>query len=178
MVQWHRALGHDNFNDVARLTKLVNVMRILKEGAAGHCDTCAEEKAKRAPVNKASGTRAKKKLDIVHTDVLGSIHQESYHGFRYAIEFIESYSRYAVIYQMPTRDEVNEKLELFIADVGSPGTLVSDWEQEYKSREFNEVCRKKGIPQEYLAPYTPQTTRIFWNSQKGSSRATATWSVN
>ena len=60
------------------------------------------------------------------------------------------------MYQMRTRDEVNEKLEHFIADVGSPGTLVSDGAQEYKSRDFNEVCRKNGIRQEYSAPYTPQ----------------------
>ena len=77
LVQWHRALGHNNFNDVARLMKLVDGMHIRKEGAAGQCDTCAEAKAKCAPVNKASGTRAKTKLDIAHTDVLGPIHQES-----------------------------------------------------------------------------------------------------
>ena len=61
----------------------------------------------------------------VHTDVLGPMHQESYEGFRCAIGFLDSYSRYAVMYPMRTRDEVIEKLELFIADVGSPGTLVS-----------------------------------------------------
>ena len=93
LVQWHRALGHNNFKDVARLTKLLDGMQIRKDGASGHCDACAEEKPKSAPVNKASGTRAKK-LDLVYTDVLGPIHQESYEGFRSAIGFIDSYSRY------------------------------------------------------------------------------------
>ena len=130
LVQWHRTLGHNNFNAVARLTKLVDGMYIRKDGAAGHFDTCAEEKAKRAPVIKASCTRAEKKLDIFHTDVLGPIHQESYQGFRYSINFIDSNSRYAVMYPMQTRDEVIELQELFIADVGSPGTLVPDGAQE------------------------------------------------
>ena len=156
LVQWHSTLGHNNFDDVARLTKLVDGMHIQKDRTAGHCDTCAEEKAKSAPVNKVSGTRAKKKLDFLHTDVLVLIHQESYQGFRYAIGFIDSYSRCAVMYPMRTRDDVIEKLELFIADVGSSGTLVSDGAQEYKSRGFNEVCRKNGIRQEYSAPYTPE----------------------
>ena len=40
--------------------------------------------------------------------------------------------------------------------MGSPGTLVSDGAQEYKSRGFNEVCQKNGYQQEYPAPYTPQ----------------------
>ena len=131
-------------------------MHIRKDGEAGHCDTCAEENAKRAPVNKASDTRAKTKLDIVHTDVLGPIHQKSKEGFRYAIGVIDSYSRYAVMYPMRTRDQVIERLELFIADVCSPGTLVSDGAQEYKTRGFNELCRKNGIRHEYSAPYTPQ----------------------
>ena len=60
------------------------------------------------------------------------------------------------MYPVRTRDQVIEKLELFIADVGSTGTLVSDVTQEYKARCFNEVCRKNGIKQEYSAPSTPQ----------------------
>ena len=172
-MQWHRELGHNNFNDVARLTKLVDGMHIRKDGAAGQCDTCAEEKSKLAPLNKASDTRAKKKLDIVHTDVLGPIHQESYEGFRYAIGFIGSYSRYAVMYPMRTRVEVIEKLELFIADVGSPRTLVSDGAQEYKSRGFNEVSGKNGIRQEYSAPCTPQVNgkiERVWGTVTGMAR--------
>ena len=41
-----------------------------------------------------------------------------------------SYFRYAVMYPMWTRDEVFEKLEFFIADGGSSGTLASDGSQE------------------------------------------------
>ena len=173
LVQWDRALAHNNFNDVARLTKLVDGMHIRKDGAAGHCDTCVEAKAKRAPVNKASGTRAKMKLDLVHTDVLGPIHQESYEGFRYAIGFFDSYSQYAVMYPMRARDEVFEKLELYIADVGSSGTLVSDGAQEYKSWGFNEVCRKNGIRQEYSVPYDPEENgkiERVWGTVKGMAR--------
>ena len=74
---------------------------------------------------------------------------------------------------MRTRDEVIEKLELFIADVGSPGTLVSDGAQEYKSRVFNEVCRENGIRQEYSAPYTLQKNGKFervWGTVTGMAR--------
>ena len=93
--------------------------------SSGHCETCAEKRAQRAPVNKASGTRASKKLDIVHTDdVLGPLHQELYEGFRYQMGFIDCHSRYAAMYPMRTRGEVIEELERFITDVGSPETLV------------------------------------------------------
>ena len=52
LVQWNRALGQNNLKDVARLAKLVDDINIRKDGAAGHCDTCAEEKAKRAPLTR------------------------------------------------------------------------------------------------------------------------------
>ena len=77
------------------------------------------------------------------------------------------------MYPMRTRDEVLEKLKLFIADVGSPGTLVSDGAQEYKSRGFNEVCRKNGIRQEYSATYTPQENgkiERVWGTVTGMAR--------
>ena len=107
--------------------KLVDGM-YRKDGAAGHCDACAEAKAKCAPVNKAQSS---KKLDIVHTDLLGPLPQ-SYEGFRYAGGFFDSCSRYAVMYRMRTQDEASEKLERFIAVVDSTGTLVSDGAHEYK----------------------------------------------
>ena len=102
------------------------------------------------------GYQGEEEAGMVHTDVLGPIHQESYEGFRNAIVFIDSYSRYAVMYPMRTGDEAIEKPKFFIADVGSTRTLVSDGAQEYKLRCFNEMCRKNGIRQEYSAPYTPQ----------------------
>ncbi len=49
-------LGHNNYQDVARLLNLVKGMTIL--GGPGHCDPCSTEKAKRAPVDKKWGTRA------------------------------------------------------------------------------------------------------------------------
>ena len=120
-------------------------MKIEGGHTTGHCDVCSTEKAKRAPVSKMWGTRATKKLEIVHVDVLGPIKQTSYEGFRYAIGFVDSFSRYAVMYPMRSKDEVLEKLELFLADIGIPQTLVSYGAVEFKSKEFEEVCRRSGI---------------------------------
>ena len=155
---------------MTRLTKLVEGMHIWKDGAARHCNTCAEEKATHALVIFASGTRAKKKLDILHTDVLRPIQEESYEGFRYAIGFNDSHSRYAVTYPMGKRDEVFEKLERFIANVGSPETLVSDGAQEYKSQSFD-----KSVSQEWflaLLPSALHSTEEWQNRDSGSAKAT------
>ncbi len=57
------------------------------------------------------------------------------------------------MYPMESKDKVLEKLELFLADVGKPPTLVSDGTLDFKSSVFSVVCRTKGIQQEFLAPY-------------------------
>lgn len=173
MEQWHLALGHNNYQDVARLPQLVEGMAINRSQPHGHCDSCATEKAKRAPVKKTCSTRAETQLDIVHTDVLGPIQQTSHEGYRYAIGFIDSFSRYAVVYPMRSREEVPEKLEQFFADVGTPKTLVSDGALEYKSKLFSDLCRKNGVRQEFSAPYTPQENgkiERIWGTVTGMSR--------
>ena len=85
----------------------------------GHCDTCSTEKAKREPLNKKwEMGGAVERMASVHTDVLGPVQQTSYEGFRYAFGFIGSFSRYAAINPKKCQDEVLDKLELFMADVG------------------------------------------------------------
>ncbi len=127
LEQWHKTLGHNNYQDVARLPKLVEGMTLVGGAAPGHCDTCSTEKAKRAPVNKKWGTRAAQRLEIVHTDVLGPVHQTSYEGFRYAIGFIDSFSRYAVMYPMRSKEKVLEKLEL--SRTGQMWANLKRWSQ-------------------------------------------------
>ena len=86
-------------------------------------------------------TRAKIILDIVHTDVLGKISPEAVESHCYEIGFVDSFSRFSKFYFMKTRDEVFDKSKKLCADVGKPGTLVSDGGGEYISNEFERYCR-------------------------------------
>ena len=57
---------------------------------------------------------------------------------------------------MKSKDEVTEKLQRFIIDVGRPATFVSDGALEFKSKQFSDLCTSNGIKQEFSAPYTPE----------------------
>ena len=57
---------------------------------------------------------------------------------------------------MRTRDEVVEKMKMYVADIGRPRTLVSDGAMEYRSAAFESYLRDCGIRHEFSAPYTPQ----------------------
>ena len=49
-----------------------------------------------------------------------------------------------------------DKFKPFRADVGNPGTLVSDGSEKYISNEFKRYWRKQEIHFENSAPDTPQ----------------------
>ena len=122
---WHRVMGHNNWHDVAKLQQEVVGVNISGSEKKTNCNISCTEKAKRASIPKTWGTRAKTKLAIVHTDVFGPIQQESHEGFRYAVGFIDSYSRFGAVYPMKSKDEVTAKLQRFIIDVG----LLAPWFQ-------------------------------------------------
>ena len=81
------------------------------------CASCATQKAKRATVKKKWGTRAKDKLMIVHADTMGPLNVKLTDGYNYAVGFLDSYSRYAEIYFMQSKDETLAKFQQFVADV-------------------------------------------------------------
>ena len=137
------------------------------------CTFCSTEKSKRASIPETWGTIAKAKLAIVHTDVLWPIQQESHDGFRYAVGFIDSYSRFRAVYPMKSKDEVMTKLQQFIVDVGKPKVLGSDGALEFRSKQFKDVCRNNGIRQEFSAPYTPEENgkvERAWGTVTGMTR--------
>ena len=68
---WQRLMAHNNWHDVAKLQQDVVGMNISGSEKKTNCNICCTEKAKRASIPKTWGTRAKTKLAIVHTDVLG-----------------------------------------------------------------------------------------------------------
>ena len=155
LKQWHCRMGHNNYKDLSHLEQHVEGMKI-SDFKIENCETCYLNKAKKKPVPKDSYTRASRTLDFVHTDILGPIDPLAEDGHRYAIVFVDNFSRYLKIYFMKTRDEATEKMERFPADIGVPQTLVSDGAGEYIGHVFRRVCWKQKIRLETSALYTPQ----------------------
>ena len=108
---------------------------------------------------------------------LGPIQQESHEGFRYAVGFIDKYSRFGAVYPMKSKNEVTAKLQRFIIDVGRPVTFVSDGALEFKSKQFSDLCTSNGIKQEFSAPYTPEENGKIeraWGTVTGMTRCLMT----
>ena len=60
------------------------------------------------------------------------------------------------MYPMKSKDEVLEKLKLYLAVMSKPLTLISEGALEFKSRGSSDLWRKNGIPPKFTPPYIPQ----------------------
>ena len=108
LQRWHERLRHTNFLDAKRLRHHVDEM--LGEGKAVEvCETCETNKAKRRAVLNDDTTRSTEVVEIVHTDVLDPIADESIDGHKYAIGFADSFSRFISVYFMRSKKESLEK---------------------------------------------------------------------
>ena len=76
---WHKRLGHNNVEDVYKLTDHAVGLK-LSESDLTNCEKCQLKKSKKLPVPKDSGTRACEVLEIVHTDILGPVQPEAVDG--------------------------------------------------------------------------------------------------
>ena len=105
---------------------------------------------------KNSGKRASGVLECVHSGILGPISTEAVDGHRYAIGFVDSFSRYQKLYFLRSRDEAIEKVEQFFADKGQTRTSVCVGAEVYVSTDIKQLCRQKVVRLEFSASYAPQ----------------------
>ena len=150
---WHQRLGHLNKDDVKRT---IDCEDNLKEV----CETCALGKQTSKPVPKETQNKSQKPLELVYSDILGPFEVPSLNGSRYAITFVDEYSKYSVVKFMSKKSEALEKFKEYVAESGSPRRLRTDNGAEYTAKKFTDYCRDSKIKQEYTVPETPQQNGV------------------
>ena len=150
---WHQRLGHLNKDDVKRT---IGCEDNLKEV----CETCALGKQTSKPVPKETQNKSQKPLELVYSDILGPFEIPSLNGSRYAITFVDEYSKYSVVKFMSKKSEALEKFKEYVAESGSPRRLRTDNGAEYTAKKFTDYSRDSKIKQEYTVPETPQQNGV------------------
>ena len=148
---WHQRLGHLNKDDVKRT---IGCEDNLKEAY----ETCALGKQTSKPVPKETQNKSQKPLELVYSDILGPFEVTSLNGSRYAITFVDEYSKYSVVKFMSKKSEALEKFKEYVAESGSPRRLRTDNGAEYTAKKFTDYCRDSKIKQEYTVPCRNPTT--------------------
>ena len=101
------------------------------------CEACLKGKMAKVPFP-GKGQRAKELLELIHTDVYGSMSHPARGGFSYFITFTDDFSRYGYIYLIKHKSEALEKFKEFKNEVENQTdkrikTLRSDQGGEYLS---------------------------------------------
>jgi hypothetical protein len=161
---WHRIFSHLHYKALPSVRKMVTGLPEIQEKPDDVCKGCAQGKnVKHSFPNNDS--RAKRVLDIVHSDVCGPMSTTSLRGYVYYVSFIDDYSRKTWIYLLKEKNEVFGKFKEFKALVENLTerkikTLRSDNGGEFTSEEFKEYCKEVGIKRELSTPYNPQQNGV------------------
>jgi len=104
---WHKRMGHYRYEALffmERNNMLKSLPKLGKDFPT--CATCQYGKLSRLPFQQNKAWRATQKLQLIHTDVGGSMNTSSLNGSKYYVAFIDDYSRMYWIYFMKFKDEV------------------------------------------------------------------------
>lgn len=164
---WHKRLGHLNFGGLSKMFKshMVTGVPTKLNVDKNFCETCVVAKQARNPFD-GTRTRAKRPLELIHSDVCGPSENQGHDGSRYFVTFIDDWSHMVVAYVIKRKSEVFDCFKQYKAMVEAHHSnfkvsrLRCDNGGEYSSNEFKKYCREQGVSLEYTTAYSPQLNGV------------------
>nr|GEV92701.1 retrovirus-related Pol polyprotein from transposon TNT 1-94 [Tanacetum cinerariifolium] len=113
---WYRRLSHLKFDTINLLSKydIVTGLPKLKFVKDHLCSSCELEKAKRKSFKTKTTLGSKRRLQILHMDLCGSLRVEGFNGKKYVLVVIDDYSRYTWTHFLRSKDETPKILIDFL----------------------------------------------------------------
>src|SRR5450755_1179102 len=170
LKQWHRRLGHLNYESVKKLAPLSDGMDLtefdLNWKQSGLCQVCTEGKlVKHLPPE--SQSRASKPLELVHSDYWGPYTAEGLAGKWYYVTLIDDHTRNMWIETTNSRTskQLTKIMEPLIEMLeNQTGHKVKRWQtdgaKEFKHGEFKAFLKRKGIQWQPTIPYAPHQNGV------------------
>ncbi|KAE8721075.1 hypothetical protein F3Y22_tig00016885pilonHSYRG00007 [Hibiscus syriacus] len=156
---WHLRFGHLNFGGLEMLSKKEMVKGLPRINHPDQlCEGCLVGKQFRKSFPKESETKAKKQLELIHTDVCEPIKPSSLGNSNYFLLFIDDFSRKTWVYFLKQKSEVFKVFKKFKAVVERESgrnikAMRSD--RERKNRTILDMARSmlksKKLPKEFWA---------------------------
>ena len=163
---WHLRFGHLNFGGLKLLSEKEMVKGLPSISLPDQfCEGCLLGKHFRKSFPREATTRARKPLELIHTDVCGPIDPHSLGKNRYFLLFIDDFSRKTWVYFLKEKSEVYNIFKKFKALVEKESgydikAMRSDRGGEFTSNDFNEFCEENGIRRPLTLPYSPQQNGV------------------
>ncbi|KAL4387339.1 hypothetical protein GQ457_09G012280 [Hibiscus cannabinus] len=163
---WHLRYGHLGFSGMKLLSKAKMVNGLPEINPPNQlCEACIKGKQHRQSFEVGKSWRARRPLEIVHTDIAGPFDIPSLGGNRYYLTFIDDYSRKCWVYVLKEKSEALAKFKEFKAMAEKQSDqfikiLRSDRGSEYTKNLFEGFCKEHGIIHQLTVRYTPQQNGV------------------
>ncbi|GJS83086.1 putative ribonuclease H-like domain-containing protein [Tanacetum coccineum] len=164
---WHRRLGHINFKTMNKLVK-ENLVRGLPSKLFENdqtCVACQKGKQHRASCKSKTVSSISQPLHMLHMDLFGPTFVKSLMKKMYCLVVTDDYSRFSWVFFLATKDETSGILKSFITGVENlidqrVKVIRCDNGTEFKNKEMNQFCERKGIKREFSVARTPQQNGV------------------
>jgi hypothetical protein len=153
---WHKRLAHIQYKALPIVSNMVTSFLVIQYSYEGICKGCAQGKNVKNPFP-SSDNEEKGVWDLVHSNVCGPMSSSSLGGYIYYVSFIDDYSCKSWIYFLKCKSQVSKKFKKFKEIVETLyekkiNILRSYNGREYKSYDFNTLCREVEIKSEITTP--------------------------
>jgi len=161
LQSWHRHLGHANYRAVYDLVRSGNAtgMPVNLSVVPPKCDACILGKQTRTSVPKVrTGSRASRKLGIVHVDLMEHPDTVSATGHKYVMNIIDNFSSYAWAIPLATKSDAFPALQAWecaheLESNSKVGIYRSD-NGELKTAQMRDWLLSCGTQHQFTAPHT------------------------
>jgi hypothetical protein len=129
------------------------------------CEDCIKTKLIRKTF-RSSQSRASRKGELIHSDIVELEVRSTYGDFKYFITFIDDYSRYITVTMLQQKSQAYEAFTAYDAMLNNTTgrhvtTLRSDGKSnpkgtEYHSKKMKNYCYQHVIHQESSCAHTPE----------------------
>nr|GEW35931.1 hypothetical protein [Tanacetum cinerariifolium] len=163
----HRRLSHLNFNTINLLSKndiLIGLPK-LKFVKDHLCSSCELGKAKRKSFQTKTTLSSKRRLQLLHMDLCGSMRVESINGKKYVLVIVDDYSRYTWTHFLRSKDETPKVLIYFLRLVqrglhAQVRIVRTDKGTEFLNKTLHAYFASKGIHHQTSVARTPEQNGV------------------
>ncbi|TYK05470.1 Retrovirus-related Pol polyprotein from transposon TNT 1-94 [Cucumis melo var. makuwa] len=163
---WHLRFGHLNFDSLRLLARkdMVKGLPYVKHPDQ-LCEGYLDGKQSRKSFPQESSSRARRPVELVHTDLCGLIKPSSFGKNNYFLLFIDAFTRKTWVYFVKEKSEVFDMFKRFKALVEKESgyyikALRSDRGGEFTSNEFKTFYTENKIRRPMTVPFTPQQNGV------------------
>ena len=104
-------MGHPNKDALLKTQRSTKGIPLIKQGTEILCGGCLKGKQTVSTFPSRSMTKTTRVLERVHTDIMGPMRTPSKGGAKYALTFVDDYSRYVSIFLIKSKSEVAGKFK-------------------------------------------------------------------